>query len=536
MKTYLLLVKIFFKEGFSFKKIIGSGNLRSKTKTILLIVALVYAAGAFLTTFGIMFFKLAEALSQLGMIEVMLLYLFMYGTFLSIIFVLFRANGYLFNYKDYQLLEPLPIPSRIVTYAKATVMMVLILMSLFLFTAPITFAYFYFAKFNFFSLILYLIGLLTLPIIPTIIFSLIAMFIAKFTARFKRSNIFTIILTFIVVFALMIFSFQLNTMSNVNPLLNQQEFVERLSKYYPTMQWFMNSVNNRTFVDIVLMIGVNGGLLFVFLTAIQKFVLKTNQKGITHRPSKRIKAIVSKKQSVFASIIKKEFNKLTNTTSYAINSGFGVIIMLIGGIAALIFSDKINDFLVNITGLGFPSELILLILIAFCLSTVFTSAITLSLEGKNFWIMKSLPIKPETVVFAKLMFNVILALPIAILSMSMIAFAINTKILTWLVMVVFISSFSLVTSAMGSVINLIWPKFDFVDPIEVVKQSAGALLGLFGSMLIALLDGLIVYFLFDIISWEISILLGTFLNLIIFGLLGYYIKRNTESLFIKMNA
>ena len=101
----------------------------------------------------------------------------------------------------------------------------------------------------------------------------------------------------------------------------------------------------------------------------------------------------------------------------------------------------------------------------------------------------------------------------------MVAIVINTDILAILVMIVFITTFSLASSAFGSIVNLTWPKFDFVDPVEVVKQSVGAILGLIDS-----------------IGWEISILLGAVLNILFFGLAAYYINQKAESLFIKFNG
>jgi len=217
------------------------------------------------------------------------------------------------------------------------------------------------------------------------------------------------------------------------------------------------------------------------------------------------------------------------------NSGFGIVLMIIGGVLALVYKSDLQVMMVQFTGINAPVELIVLIMFGFLLSTVYTSAISLSLEGKNFWLLKSLPISAKKIMISKMYFNVILALPVAIITLFSISFALETEFLMVLIMLMVIVSFSLATSILGSIINLHFPKFEYKNETEVVKQSIGAFLGMFTGWIIIVLLGVAFYLLSDLMAHELIMLILALFNLTIFVLSYIYIDRKAESLFMNFS-
>ncbi len=533
---YFKLIKVFFKENFSFRKLVGTDPKKSKGKAILIGFLLIYGLGAFLFTFGLLFFNLGDLLNQLGLINILLIYGFIYSTALSVMFVLFRANGYLFNYKDYELLSPLPIKSSVVILAKMTVMFIFIYMSLIIFLAPIAFSYFYHGGFSLIGLIYLIIGSFTIPLIPTIIFSFIALVIARITSRFRKSNILNIVLMFIFFFGIMYLSFSINNFQDANPLLNQQDFMNNIGSVYPSIKWFVGAVNDHKIFDLLLLLVSNIGLFVIFIFGIQRLVLSTNQRSLNKITRKNNKAVVSRQKSIIPAISSKEGRKFMNTPIYALNIGFGPVIMVVLGIASIFFADKIMVYFSGEFNLGIGIELMVLVIVGFSLSMVYSTAVSLSLEGKNFWILKSLPIEPKTIMHGKMVFNILLGLPAAIFCLIMFKFTLDFSAIMLMVMILFATSLSLTVTAFGSIVNLFVPKFDYRNPTEVVKQSAGALFGLFGSWIILVINALIYYLTFEIIGSAWSIALMSLFNLILFIGMMIFINRKTESLFIKFEV
>lgn len=535
---YKSLMKVFFKENLSARRILGTDPKKSKGKTILVVFAMLYALAAFLFVFGTMFMDLGEMLYQMGSIDVLLIYAFMYSTALTAIFVIFRANGYLFNYKDYEILEPLPIRGHTVIRAKLTVMLVFVYGSTFIFLAPIMFSYFYHGGFDVLSLIIFFIGFTTIPLIPTIIFSFISLLIGRLTARFKKNNILNIIFMFVIFIGIMVLNFSLSSMGDNNPLLNQSGFMTEAGKYFPPIKWFVEAVSSHNIVSLLLLLMVTIGLFIGFVFVIQGLVKATNQRNMTKHVSKNNKVAKAKQSSILTTIAKKEAKTFISTTIYAFNSGFGVVIMLLAGIAAIIFRADILEFFGMLAGtpLDIGGELIILIFFGFCISMTCTTAISLSLEGKQFWVIKSLPIKPVTVMYGKMLFNVLLILPVALISLVMITIALNIEISVFIILLLFIVSLTFLITVFGSVINLWLPKFEWRNATEVVKQSAAVLLAVFGSWALLILDGFVVYKLLGSMELNLIIIIISLINILltIIGLI--YVNKKTESLFIKFEV
>ncbi|MFA7076582.1 MAG: hypothetical protein WC152_07965, partial [Candidatus Izemoplasmatales bacterium] len=505
----------------------------SKTKLIFIAIALIYGFGTIFFSVGYMFFDLGHILEELGNLNMLLDFVFIYATFLSMFFILFRANGYLFHYKDYNILQPLPIKSKTVILAKLSIMLVFIYLIVFTVVSPIIFSYFYHGGFNILKLLLIILLLLVIPLIPLVIFSFISLLISNIVGHLRFGKAFNIIFMFIFFFGIMYFSMTLGV-TEENPLLGQMSLLENISKYLITAKWFGLAVDELNILAFLGVIGISLTALYLFVLVIQKLVIKTNQMGTITRTRGNNKVVVSKEKSIIAHIISKEFKKFFNVTIYVFNSGFGPIMMAIGGVAILFFKKDLIEFVDVFEGMNLSFEPIILLILGFLISTVFTSSFSLSLEGKNFWILKSLPIKAETIMFGKMLFNVILCLPVAIFALLMSSIALEFSFLNLVVMIAYIASLCFLSSGLGSIINLYFPKFNYINEAEVVKQSLGAFLGMFGTWLILMLNILLYYFLSKYFDFTILISLNVIVNIALFAGVFFFIKNQAKVIFNKI--
>ncbi|MBU1093767.1 MAG: hypothetical protein KKH01_04815 [Firmicutes bacterium] len=532
---YRKLTKLLLKENFSIKRLLGFDFKKSKTKGILIGLALVYALFVFFGTFGYMFFDLGKFLNQAGQEKIMLSFLTFYAIALSIMIVLLRASGYLFYYKDYDILSPLPIHPRTVLLSKATVLLIMLYVSSFIFTLPIAFSYFYWTGFNVLGILFYLIGFIFLPLVPVIVMSFLSLLIAMATRKSRYSKLISIIILFAATIAILAFSFSVNDV-DTNPLTGQIDLFSGISNAYPPFLWFINAIHEQSVVDILLLVSTHGIAFGLFIVLIQDLVQKTNQKGVRSNIRKNNKAVKYQSKPVMQSLVTKEFKKFFNSVIYAVNSGIGVVMLLVMSIASLFYRAQIEDILSQMVGSGLSIEILILALISFCISMTITPAISLSLEGKNFWIIKSLPIKAETIMFSKILFNLILCVPIAIISIFMFGISIGFSAVNQLLLIGFVIVFAILISTFDAIVNLYVPKFDYVNETEVVKQSAGALLGIFGGFTFIAINGLLYYLLMEVTTFSIIILLMIAINIILALPMAYFVKTKSEYLFNNMKA
>ena len=533
---YLKLVKLFLKENISLKRLMGFDVKKSKTKAILIGLAIIYALVVFIGLFGYMFFDLGRILHEIGQDEMLISFLSIYTLGMAFFITILRASGYLFYYKDYEILAPLPLHPRTVLFAKMTVMMILLYMTSFMFALPIMFSYFYWNGFHIIGLIYFMIGFLFIPLIPVAMISFLSLGIATLTAKLRHAKLMSTILIFVLMIGLMMVSFSINDVEQ-NPLTGQIDLFKGISRVYFPFDWFRVAVHELSFVHLLYLVAANAILFVLYLYFIQGLVHKTNQRGIRVNVRKTVGALNYQKKSPLWSVVFKEMKRFFGSTIYVVNSGFGPIILLVASVASLFFQAKLEEILGQAIGVdGLPIEVMIIGLIGFSLAMTYTPAISLSMEGKNFWIMKSLPIKPKTVMYGKIVFNLILMIPIAILSVVLFGISLNIPLVNQLVMILLVIVFSLVISCFDAIINLFTPKFQFVNDAEVVKQSAGALLAIFGGFAIMAINGVVFYFLSDVMDHALVFLCMVGVNLVLLIPLVLFLEKKTDSIFSKLQA
>ena len=529
------LVNLFLKENFSLKRILGFDYKKSKIKAILIGLAIVYALAVFIGAFGWMFFDLGKVLHQMQQTRLILNFLVVYIIGLSVIIVFFRANGSLFHYKDYEILSPLPIHPRTVLMAKLSVLLIILYVSSFLLTLPIVFSYFYWTGFSFTSAIIYFFAFLVLPLVPVVIMSLIALGLSFVTSRFRKSKLLNIILLFSFFIGIILWSFSLNE-TTLNPLTGQIEIFNGLSKNYPPMSWFMMAIHEKDLFDLLLLVLTHIIVFTVFVFGIQSIVNYTNQRGLRQNIKADGKPIKYQERGILSALVQKEVKKFFSIPLYAVNAGLGPVLLVVLSIGSLFYRSQIEGLLVEMVGSGLQVEVLLMILIGFCIAMTYTSAISLSLEGKNFWIVKSLPIKAEKIMLAKIVFNLLIILPITVISILLFGLSMQLLWYNQLLLILLASIFAVLISSMNAVINLYMPKFNFMNEVEVIKQSAGAFLGIFGGFALMITNGLVFFLLQKHLSFELLLICLTSLNFLLAFPFVMIVKVRSQKLFNKMQA
>jgi len=118
----------------------------------------------------------------------------------------------------------------------------------------------------------------------------------------------------------------------------------------------------------------------------------------------------------------------------------------------------------------------------------------------------------------------------------MFGFSIGISVTDQLALILLIIVFAATTSTLYAIINMLFPKFDYINEAEVVKQSAGALLGILGGFSMIAILGIFYYLMADIASFTAIALYMTGINLVILAPLVYIVKTKSEYLFSKMKA
>ena len=155
--------------------------------------------------------------------------------------------------------------------------------------------------------------------------------------------------------------------------------------------------------------------------------------------------------------------------------------------------------------------LTLVVLLCLCSmsGSCYVSSVSISIEGKRFQNMKSMPIASSKYIWAKILFNVLLVLPFALIAGVMSAcFFAGSGVVAIIAYFVLPLMSVVLSSCFGILLNLLIPKMQFSNDAQVVKQSLSGVLGMFGGMVFGAAPFVVELFVYGLISTNYLILIN----------------------------
>lgn len=170
-----------------------------------------------------------------------------------------------------------------------------------------------------------------------------------------------------------------------------------------------------------------------------------------------------------------------------LNCGLGIILLPVAGIAFLV-KGKGLCMILNQVFWDRPGSVMLILCAALCALASMNdmSAPSVSLEGKNLWLIQSLPITPWQVLRAKLLLHAgLTGIPMLFCVICMAV----TGICPWeqlLLSFVLGLGFLLLMALSGLFLGLKMPNLNWTSELAPIKQSACVAVNLFGGFLYTL--------------------------------------------------
>ena len=470
---YGLLLKTFLKERLSIHRLFGQKIARSKLQSILMVGLLIYAFGV--TGYSSIFlsYEIALGLETVNQLSQLLLNLYGQLASLGFLFGFFQAQGYLFQYKDFDLLGTLPISQKVIIAAKLTMMLVFVYLFAMIMVLPTYGVWWYFSNPSILQLFLFIPMYLVTPIPLMLLGSFISYWIRKLTQRFIRANVLQTIFSvlFIISFASFSYGFNQWVPSFILTWLNTIDVFG---------DWFIDSITNLALLPFIGFMAIHGLILYGFIWFMSQPLLSMNQQR-TLAPKIEHKKIPLKTMTVYRHLLVKEWHRFIGTSIYFINTGFGLVMLLAATLLVLLFPIFVTDITGVLTLIGIHPIWLLFAVVGFSLSMVHTPAVSLSLEGKNLAILKTLPIPALTIFKAKIGFNLWLTLPVVIFTTLMAMTIFSLTFMESILAMVMLVLLAILLSTYFLYLNIFFPRFDYHHEVEVVKQSLAVLLAIFGG-------------------------------------------------------
>lgn len=537
MKQLMSLLRAAMSQDMDMFKIKNKNETRMSKMLLPIVLSLIL-----MFSIGSYVYMLAEKLAPFKLTYIILTIFIMMMSLFTVIEGVYKSQGILFEVKDNDLLFSLPISKSKIFFIRIFKFITFEFLYNSLFMLPVIVVYAMFENPSISFYLLSFLMLLLLPIIPTILASIIGYFIKGLSSRFKAKNIAQVIFTSFMLLSILYISF--NVQEIIKSIVQNADSINSvITKIYYPAGLYLNLIQKFNSLDLFILIVINIIPFFLFIYAASvfyfKIISKSLEKGnyIKKINSKKISEKTFKVRAQLSGLINKEMKRFFSTPVFIINAGFGMLLMLVSTIAISVNFDGMVNSMIQGKNIGLSLSVIEAILPKmFYAFVVFTSCMTsltssmISLEGKSFNLTKSLPVAPEKILLAKIITSNIITIPVVLLSDIIFFIRFNVPIID--IVFILLASFimPIFTAIGGLLMNLKYPKMDATSDTEIVKQSMSSTVSVFMGIGVFMLS-IAVMFLAEKVNLNINWII--FLELLMFSLVVLILWKVLKSYGVK---
>lgn len=483
------------------------GSISGKKKRVshsVAILLLCLGVLGILALYTAQIYSMFEGLGKLGLNNLVLYHGVMICVSVLVILGVMRMVGTSKN-NDTELLLSMPIKKRDIILSKTLNKYLFDFAFTFILFAPVLVLY---VIFDGFKTSILLSGILTIFLLPfgsVGLSYIIGFLISRIFNRSRYAKLLkSLFSTLIMVVVLALILSKTLFYGSVTPASMQNYFTDRF-------------ITNSVFEFILLQDLV--GLFILLAITVVVFVLGLIVYAVNYGKEdakyngKNVKLKFGNGKNPFANLFKKEINGYLTKPAYLINTIIGPIFIVVFSIMLCTFGK--ND-LQTLLGASISSEMIFgIVALVYCSFSAMTliSCCSISLEGKQLWILKSSPVNEKHLFLSKICLQLLFTTPIMLVCGIIIGIVYELAFIHILLLLGVTILCSVMHSTLGLICNLLLPKFDYTDETQVVKQSTATLLTMLLGIILVLIPLLLYIWVLKDIFLLMLIALGVYLAL-----------------------
>lgn len=423
----------------------------------------------------------------MGLSELLPVYLIMLSSFIILFFSIFKAGSLIFQRNAYDILASLPITQTAIVVSRFVRMYVENMLLAFVVMLPPMVVYGVMLKPG---VSFYIIGLLVTVFIPLLPITISVFFGALVTAigsRMKHKSLISTALSLVLIMGILLGTSKVAGIEEEFSIEKMQSLLGTMlgvmEGIYPPAVWLGNAMLTGDFL-VCLGCVASTLLLFGIVIAVVSIGYYPISRALYSGSAKHDYQMEKlKTSSVLGALYKREWKRYFSSSAYVTNTIVGPLMALVFSISFLAIGDQQMQAFVK---MPFDiRELVPFVLAGiFCIMPITCSSI--SLEGKEWWIIKSLPVKTKDLLDSKLLLNFSIILPFWLVSEVLFVIAWKPGVIELLWMFVIPIIMVVFSGVFGLTVNLKLPVFEWENEVTIIKQSASASIGGIGGFLIAL--------------------------------------------------
>lgn len=486
MKKLLSLLKVSFLGFAGFNEMVHGKDKKQKSRKVGMFVLFLFVAVMMLGMAFSSFYGMGYVLNQLDALDALLALACAGASITVLITTVAKVAPTLFTFRDYELLMSLPVPERTLVLSRILRLYGANLFFMSFLLLPAGAAYVAFSPQGFGFYARFFVLLFFVPLLPLSIAAVIGTLVASFGARFRRSNLITLVLLFAVFIGIMALSFMAPQVVEQIQSISAQ-LTASVSRLYPVATWYASAVASASTLDFLLFVGVSAVVFAAFVVVVAKNFKRLNT-------SLRSKTAVRKQGnahqlalSPVRALYQKEIKRYFASTLYVFNTAFGAVLVVIGTVALAFMGEEKLGTVLEMPGLPdiMKSAAPFALALFACMSA--TTPASVSIEGNKLWQMKVLPLRMRDLFQAKCLVSITVMAPAVVVSATVLNVVLKADVLTAVLMYAVPLVYTVFIARVGLYVNLCFPKLDWQNEAEVIKQGAPVLVTILIGMAASIL-------------------------------------------------
>lgn len=400
--------------------------------------------------------------------------------------------------------------------------------------------------FNILNIVMSIIGVLTLPILPLVYCSIIALIIMKFTKLIKnKNNGLTILLLGILIIIGMVAIGYLNndSITEFTHLLATGEvgFLNIMNYIFPSTYFLVEAVESTNIGAFIIYLLINAVAYVIFMMLADKLyipgVKKISSNAFNSKKTLSQTLQEAKKINYIKTYLSKELKILTRTPAFFSNCILSnllwpIIIILIYLIQG---QDNIIIEFVNHYKQQESLGLLVVFISVFAISAILTTSnsiasSSISREGKHFPFMKYIPVDYKTQINIKAATSIIVSFGFNLVYLLIICYFLEAGFIDFLVFTLVSFLSCVFFTYLGISLDTINPKLIWEDELNSLRGNENTFFSMAISMIIAVVLGGGIYYLNRVILIPLSILKVMLIILLLMGMILIYHKVMTKGI------
>ncbi len=444
----------------------------------------------------------------------------------------FVTQSTLFEAKDNDLLLSMPIPAGYILLSRFISVFLLNFMYSLLMFLPAGFMYFKKEGFDTVRFALFVAAFLLSVTFATVLSCVFGWISALISSKMRKKSIVQTVLmfAFFVLYFVGYFNFQkyLIAVEENAPLI--AAFIKKFLPLFYCMGVGVSQKNYLYFLVFVLVSLLSFAAVYIVLSKTFLRIVTTKRSAAKVQYVKKEMKTSGKRTA----LVRKELSGFLSNTMYLMNCGIGCLFSVL---LAVLVCVKGADFFATAGMLfdeGSFATLLVCSAFCFCAATTNLTAPSISLEGKNFPLLKSMPITAQEVFDSKIIANLAVgAVPIT-LSALVSGIALGCGSVTSVAMAFVPLSFLVFTSVFGLAANVMFPKFDWINPTTVIKQSASVMISVLGGLAFITVQTVFFVLVEGVVDINLCLVCAGAVYLALSGAVYFWLVKKGSVLFNKM--